>query len=68
VSARDEYGPFAENLRGTGPLAKANPFRFSTKFQDDETDLLYYGYRFYNQSLGRWPKRDPLEEKGGKNL
>ena len=37
-----EYGPFGEVLRATGPLAKANPFRFSTKYQDDETDLLYY--------------------------
>ena len=39
-------GPFGELLRATGPMAKANPFRFSTKYQDDETDLLYYGYRY----------------------
>ena len=38
-----EYGPFGEVIRATGPMAKANPFRFSTKYQDDETDLLYYG-------------------------
>ena len=44
-SAVYEYGPFGELLRATGPMAKANPFRFSTKYQDDETDLLYYGYR-----------------------
>ena len=35
-------------------MAKANPFRFSTKYQDDETDLLYYGYRYYDASKGRW--------------
>jgi RHS repeat-associated protein len=46
-------------------MAKANPFRFSTKYQDDETDLLYYGYRYYNASTGRWLSRDPLEELGG---
>jgi RHS repeat-associated protein len=68
VSARYEYGPFGEALRATGPMAKANPFRFSTKFQDDETDLLYYGYRYYNPSTGRWANRDPLEENGGRNL
>ena len=45
-------------------MAKANPFRFSTKYQDDETDLLYYGYRYYNASTGRWISRDPLEEAG----
>jgi hypothetical protein len=44
--ARYEYGPFAEVIRATGPLAKANPFRFSTKHQDDESDLLYYGDRY----------------------
>ena len=61
-------GPFGEVLRATGPMAKANPFRFSTKYQDDETDLLYYGYRYYNPSTGRWLSPDPLEECGGVNV
>ena len=43
VAARYEYGPFGELIRGSGPMAKTNPFRFSTKFQDDETDLVYCG-------------------------
>jgi RHS repeat-associated protein len=68
VVARYEYGPFGEVIRATGPLAKENPFRFSTKYQDDETDLLYYGYRYYNASTGRWLGRDPLGERGGRNL
>ncbi len=59
-----ELGPFGEPLRATGSMAAANPFRFSTKYHDDETDLLYYGYRFYNASTGRWIARDPLEEEG----
>jgi RHS repeat-associated protein len=58
-----EYGPFGEVIRATGPMAKANPFRFSTKYQDDETDLLYYGYRYYNASTGRWLSRDPVGEE-----
>ena len=37
--SRYDYGPFGEVLRATGPMAKANPFRFSAKYQDDETDL-----------------------------
>jgi hypothetical protein len=45
-------------------MAKANPFRFSTKYQDDETDLLYYGRRYYGASTGRWNSRDPIEEDG----
>jgi RHS repeat-associated protein len=61
-------GPFGEVIRATGPMAKVNPIRFSTKYQDDETDLLYYGYRYYNASLGRWLSRDPIEESGGPNV
>jgi hypothetical protein len=34
-AARYEYGPFFELLRATGPLARLNPFRASTKYQDD---------------------------------
>ena len=65
--AKYEYGPFSELLRASGTLAKLNPFRFSTKFQDDETDQLYYGYRYLNPSSGRWLSRDPIEEGGGVN-
>jgi RHS repeat-associated protein len=68
VAAQYEYGPFGELLRCTGPLAALNPFRFSTKFQDDETGLLYYGYRYYDPETGRWPNRDPIGERGGRNL
>jgi len=61
---RYEPDPLAARLREIGPMAKANPFRFSTQYQDDETDLLYYGYRYYRPSPGRWPNRDPVEEEG----
>jgi RHS repeat-associated protein len=67
-SAQYEYGPFGELIRATGPQAKANPFRFSTKWHDDESDLLYYGYRYYQPGTGRWLGRDPIEEEGGVNL
>jgi RHS repeat-associated protein len=32
------------------------------------TDVHYYGYRYYNPELGRWPNRDPIQERGGPNL
>ena len=67
-SAVYEYDPFGNLLRCTGPMTKLNPFRFSTKYQDDETDWLYYGYRFYNGSAGKWLSRDPIGNKGGINL
>jgi RHS repeat-associated protein len=72
LTARYEYGPFGEGIRitgpGTTPMAEKNPFRFSTKYTDDQSGILYYGYRYLNPSTGRWLSRDPLEEKGGKNL
>jgi RHS repeat-associated protein len=49
-------------------MALNNPFRFSTKFQEPETGLLYYGYRYYNPPTGRWINRDPIGEAGGFNL
>jgi uncharacterized protein RhaS with RHS repeats len=27
-----------------------------------------YGYRYYDPATGRWPSRDPIEERGGVNL
>ncbi|MDR3412851.1 MAG: RHS repeat-associated core domain-containing protein, partial [Formivibrio sp.] len=60
ILASYEYGPFGEVIRSTGPMAKVNPIRFSTKYQDDETALLYYGYRYYDASAGRFLGRDPL--------
>ncbi|MCL5096851.1 MAG: RHS repeat-associated core domain-containing protein, partial [Candidatus Omnitrophica bacterium] len=63
VSAQYEYGPFGEVIRVTGPMGKINPIRFSTKYADDESDFLYYGYRYYNPSTGRWLRRDPLSDE-----
>ena len=63
-----EYGPFGELLKASGPAVSVSPFRFSTKFTDAETDLVYYGYRYYNPAIGRWLSRDPIEEDGGLNL
>ena len=62
------YGPFGQVLSMDGALAEVNPFRFSSEFHDDETGLVYYNYRYYSPSLGRWTKRDPIEEESGVNL
>jgi RHS repeat-associated protein len=68
LSAQYEYGPFGELSGATGPMAHLNAFRFSTKYQDEETGFLYYGYRYLDCSSGRWMSCDPMEEKGGVNL
>jgi RHS repeat-associated protein len=63
ITADYEYGPFRELIRATGPMAKVNPFMFSTKYYDWETGLSYYGYRYYNPSTGRWLSKDPMGEQ-----
>src|SRR5690625_2532982 len=67
VSGRADYGAFGEPVMRTG-AAREMPFGFSTKYTDFETDLLYYGYRYYSPSMGRFLNRDPIEEEGGLNL
>ncbi len=68
VGTEFEYGAFGELIRATGEKKDAFNFRFSTKYEDAETELLYYGYRYYNAETGRWLSRDPIGELGGLNL
>ena len=60
------YG-FVEPLPATGPMAEVNAFRFSTKSQNDESEL-FYGYRYYSSSTGKWLSRDPYGELGFLNV
>ena len=41
-----------------------NRYRFSSKEWNDNSGLYYYGYRFYDPGLQRWPNRDPVEDLG----
>jgi len=66
ATCRREYDAFGNVLveQGAPPCG----FGFSTKIEDPETGLLYYGLRYYHPPTGRWPSRDPIGEKGGINL
>ena len=68
VAASYEYDGVGNLLKATGDYASRNPFRFSTKYIDTETGLVYYGQRYVNQQTGKWLSRDPLAEKGSSNL
>jgi RHS repeat-associated protein len=73
ITHRMEYDPFGQELSLDTLLpgesaAEAPRFRFSTKYTDGETGLVYYGYRSYSPELGRWVNRDPIGERGGINL
>jgi RHS repeat-associated protein len=68
LDAAYEYDGFGNTLRESGAYAASNPFRFSTKYYDADTNLIYYGRRYYSPTLGRFISRDPKEEMGGLNL
>jgi len=68
VVAKYRYGVFGETVRAEGPLAAANPWRFATRYHDDETGLVMFPRRPYSPELGRFLLRDPIEEDGGLNL
>ena len=57
------------------PSAPVNPCNlfYSNDLQQEANPasgvhVAYYGYRYYDPLTGRWPSRDPIGEKGGKNL
>ena len=68
IVAHYEYDPFGRTTVATGTKANDFAHRFSTKPLDGTTGLYYYGYRFYDPETGRWPSRDPIQERGGVNL
>lgn len=66
--AEYRYDPFGNTISKSGSLADANVYRFSSKEIHPSSGMYYYGYRFYDPYLQRWPNRDPLGEEGGINL
>ena len=70
VAATYDYAPFG-NVSAASPAGTtvpANPLQWSSEICDSELDLVYYNYRHYSPSLGRFLSRDPIEEQGGRNL
>ena len=72
----NEYSPFGKTTLATGTITNNKGenivnrfnFRFSSEYQDNETGLVYYNFRYYSPELGRWLSRDPIGEWGGYNL
>jgi RHS repeat-associated protein len=68
LKAHYEYGPYGGLTAQSGTESTNNIYRFSSKYLDTETGLLYYGYRYYGAETGRWLSRDPIGERGGLNV
>ena len=53
------------------PLSRVQRARPRPKTQQSRglrPRVAYYGYRYYDPQTGRWPSRDPIQERGGLNL
>jgi RHS repeat-associated protein len=61
-------GPFGEQIKATSPLAHSNPWRYATKYRDEETGLYYFGRRYYDPVTGQWTSRELLGEDESLNL
>ena len=68
IVAEYAYDAFGRTVSQSGSLADTFAIRYSTKYYDAETEMYYYGKRFYMAALCRWLTRDPIEEEGGVNL
>ncbi|MCB1224727.1 MAG: RHS repeat-associated core domain-containing protein [Verrucomicrobiales bacterium] len=68
VSRQYPGARLGQTLTATGLAAHVNRYQFSTKPIERGSGLAYFGFRYYDPVTGRWPSRDPIEEKGGFNL
>jgi RHS repeat-associated protein len=73
ITQRFEYSPFGRvSFMDADFTPDGTPepwdFLFHGEFRDAATGYYNYGYRFYNDTTGRWPSRDPIGENGGVNL
>jgi RHS repeat-associated protein len=66
-SATYEYNAFGETIISDGPAAELFPFKFSTRYTDNETGIIMFPLRPYSSSNGRFLCKDPIEEQGGVN-
>ena len=68
VAARRIFSPTGILLANMGDVSSTIPMAFGTKYTDFETGLVNYDARCYSPQTGRWLSRDPLAERGGRNL
>ena len=68
VVAHYDYAAFGAVVAQKGDCAEANPWRFSSEYEDTDLGLDYYNYRHYEPMTGRWLQRDPVISDPSLNL
>lgn len=61
------WGIVTDVFRAPG-TSVSSPFRLLGHYHDEETDLFYARYRYFDPATARFLSPDPLEVLGGKNL
>ena len=59
------YSPYG-TVTADGDVTQ--PIQWSSEYHDTELALIYYNFRYYNPTDGRWTRRDILGEDAGNNL
>ena len=62
VDHRIEYTPDGSLFFQTVTGNYRTPYRFNAKEFDDDTELYYFGARYYDKNLGIWISPDPMTE------
>ncbi|KYG11085.1 hypothetical protein BE21_08730 [Sorangium cellulosum] len=62
------FGRVVQAARPEGGAPVASPFRLLGQYHDEETDLCYVRYRYFDPKVARFLSPDPLELLGGRNL
>jgi len=63
VTNVQDYYAYGEVLRNYNNSTPNEKYKFTGKERDTETDLDYFGARFYDSEIGRWLSVDPLASK-----
>jgi RHS repeat-associated protein len=66
IAAACDYDPYGRSLGAVPPAVPA--FAFQGKYQDPETGLVFFGFRWYDPATAKWLSSDPIQEAGGLNL
>ena len=61
-----QYDPYGNLLSGSNQTKDQNPFRFSTKYHDNDLNLYNYGYRHYSPNNRQMANQRPHRRVGRK--